>query len=516
MSEPRDQYSITGKIPVPQETAAVLVVGAGDAGLAAAAEAASRGSHVVLVDENPLDPALYGIDVPFSFGGRMTGVVRHRGQMLEQVLSSRPELQEVIEAGVDVRLGTTAWGLYCNSASLKALPSSMVGLADAERSWLCGFDHLILATGARDLSLAFNGWDQPGVVGAKGLTSLIETYNAFAGRQVVILGSGALAARTALLVKRRGYEVIALVEVLPTARCDERDLRELDRAEIRVLTNHTPKRAVGGHDGVESLIVVNPEGVETQLTCDTVCFAVGVVPAIELLQSAGGEVIADSRRGGHVPLLSGARTSLSNVYAVGPCAGISDLLHHSQQSARQAARQALCNQPVEAVDPGPDAWEYQVIWYRALVRMSEASVVVCQCEGVTRTDLLEVRAPRYLGPPTLQAKTRDIGTMLNDGPVDQDQIKRLTRACMGVCQARRCREQVSFTLAEAAGIAPNAVPLAGYRAPVRPIALKILADLEEIAALTTNWHPWFGIRGQWAMYEDIGTEREFTSVFGGS
>jgi hypothetical protein len=95
-----------------------------------------------------------------------------------------------------------------------------------------------------------------------------------------------------------------------------------------------------------------------------------------------------------------------------------------------------------------------------------------------------------------------------DGPVNQDQIKRLTRACMGACQARRCREQVALILAAAAGVSPSSVPLAGFRPPARPLPLKLLADWEEHPAMSANWEIWMAIPGQWTPYADIDTEAD--------
>jgi hypothetical protein len=103
---------------------------------------------------------------------------------------------------------------------------------------------------------------------------------------------------------------------------------------------------------------------------------------------------------------------------------------------------------------------------------------------------------------------RDLTTLARDGPVNQDQVKRLTRACMGVCQARRCREQVALTLAVATDTPVEAIPLAGFRAPVRPLPLKVLAAWDEAEAMSAGWDVWFGIPSQWTPYADIGTDRE--------
>ena len=98
-----------------------------------------------------------------------------------------------------------------------------------------------------------------------------------------------------------------------------------------------------------------------------------------------------------------------------------------------------------------------------------------------------MRPPRYLGDPPPAAAARDLGRLLDDGPANQDQVKRLTRAGMGPCQGRRCREQVALTLACAVQRRRPTVPLAGYRAPVRPLPLKVLADWDETPAMTADW-----------------------------
>src|SRR5690348_14173864 len=108
----RDRASVAGKQPPIDEATDLLIVGAGPAGIAAALTAASGGVRVTLVDENPVPLQTMGEDVPLHFGGRMAPTVANRNAVLESILRARPELAEAIDGGVDVRLGTAAWGLF--------------------------------------------------------------------------------------------------------------------------------------------------------------------------------------------------------------------------------------------------------------------------------------------------------------------------------------------------------------------------------------------------------------------
>ena len=112
----------------------VVVIGAGPSGVAAALKARQGGASVLLVDENPVPGASMGNDVPIYFGGRMTAATQHSERMLEAVFMSLPALEEAIEAGVELLLGTCAWGVYRNGPGVQSLPDQVVGLADAKRS----------------------------------------------------------------------------------------------------------------------------------------------------------------------------------------------------------------------------------------------------------------------------------------------------------------------------------------------------------------------------------------------
>jgi hypothetical protein len=181
-------------------------------------------------------------------------------------------------------------------------------------------------------------------------------------------------------------------------------------------------------------------------------------------------------------------------------------------AALASLQRAPAESPPAPVESTFDAIAYQQAWMRALMAVNSASTVICQCEEISREALLAVRPPAYLGAPSQAQSRRDLARLLEDGPANQDQIKRLTRACMGPCQARRCREQVALALACASNEPAARVPLAGYRAPIRPLPLSLLAAWDETPAMARFWDVWMGIPGQWTPYDDIGTEREALSA----
>ena len=272
-----DRIAQAGKHREPEARYDLLVVGGGPAGAAAALTAAEGGASVLLVDENPVDPGLMGLDVPLWFGARYTAEVQTPERLTAQVFAANPLLEAAMEAGVEIQLGVSCWGAWVPGWGLASLPGAIAGLADAEHAWTVGFDRIVIATGARDVALAFPGWNQPGVMGARGFLSLVETYNAFAGRRIVVLGSGALARRVVQAAQAHGLEVVAAVEIAD---------RPLDEFGVRVLTNAVPLEARGGLDGVTGLEVsVGAESVN--LACDTVVMAVSLTPTVELFDVLG-------------------------------------------------------------------------------------------------------------------------------------------------------------------------------------------------------------------------------------
>ena len=495
----------------------LLVVGAGPAGLAAAIAAAGHGMSVVLVDENPVPPETMGDDIPLHFGSRMSGAVRNRTAMIEAMLASEPALADAIEAGVDVRLGTIVWGLYANGPSVGWLPGKVAGLSDGEASWMLGFKAAIVATGRRDMGLAFPGWQLPGVMGATAAERLAARYGALDARRAVVLGSSAEALLAALALHRAGVKLAAIVEQAAAPIGPAPLLDELAAAEVPVLTRHTIAAAEGGMDGVAGATLARLDDGGARITgsamtmeCDTIVLGIGAVPVIELLDAVGCRPVFSPARGGHVPFTDGSQmTSVSGIYAVGDCAGVWPEKSTDRRVAEAEGRRAAAHatQTAAAADAAPpaepsvDLSAYRLAWVRSAVidavpAPGAAEAHVCQCEEVTAREILEVRPPRYLGWQHPLRNSADLSALLGNGPPNPDQVKRLTRAGMGLCQGRRCREQVAALLALGAGTGLGEVPLATFRAPVRPIALGLAGSLPESPEMAEHWDVWFGIPGQ--------------------
>jgi len=523
-----DRRSIAGKAPRADRQVPLVVVGAGAAGVAAAVEAARAGVEVLLVDEHPVDNDMMAMDVPLCFGQRMDATVRNRAAMLERIVETNPALATAHDAGVDVQLGTYVWGAFVNGPTVQELQAPMLGLADDRRSWLVSYDRLIVAAGARDVLLGFAGWERAGTLGANGAAALLTRYRALAARRVLVVGSGALALHTAGLALAHGVEVAGVVELGPRVRGDAGMAKTLAERGVAFFTGHTLGEARGRTGEIESAVLVavdadgRPVGATQEIACDAVCVAVGLVPSVELLHLVGVRLRFVDALGGWVPEVDDwMRTSVPTVFAAGDCAGFHAAMLAAPDVAREQGRRAGLGAavslgalerhhadtrrgvltPPPAASEGPASWQ---VWLRALIEAGGWEVNVCQCEEVTRRELVETKPPRYLKWDSPQMNARDLAALLRDGAVNQDQIKRLTRAGMGPCQSRRCREQVGLLLAQAAGTSLDHIPMPTFRPPIRPLPLNVLWPTDEPAAMREDWVSWFGIPTQFSPHWTAG------------
>jgi NAD(P)H-nitrite reductase large subunit len=89
--------------------------------------------------------------------------------------------------------------------------------------------------------------------------------------------------------------------------------------------------------------------------------------------------------------------------------------------------------------------------------MAEEDLVICRCEEVSLEEILEA---------------------INEGAGTINEVKRRTRAGMGLCQGKTCHRLVTQILARQTGQPVGEVLPSTFRPPVRPIALGILSSVE--------------------------------------
>ena len=246
----------------------VLVVGAGPAGLAAAAEAAATGARVMLVeqDREPGGSALWG-DAP------------------------APVTREALEtAGVRVLTRTTASGLWDHGfvtlAEKLAEPGEPVAPGrPAQRLWHVRAGRIVLATGAIERPLAFAGNDRPGVMLSQAVRSYIRRFGVLPGRRVVIATNNDDAYATADAIAQAGGEVVAILD----ARAERGQVAVEASERFAVHTNAFPLAARGGKHGLV--------GVEADIWTERVSFAAdllamsgGFTPVVHLHSQAGGKL----------------------------------------------------------------------------------------------------------------------------------------------------------------------------------------------------------------------------------
>jgi len=90
-----------------------------------------------------------------------------------------------------------------------------------------------------------------------------------------------------------------------------------------------------------------------------------------------------------------------------------------------------------------------------LMQNENTEIMICRCEDITRQQVLDCIADGY----------RTI-----------DEIKRVTRAGMGPCQGRTCRQLIAMELSRAYGVPMEDVLMPTFRPPTKPMSLGALAD----------------------------------------
>jgi len=312
-------------VPIPRKTPPTLpdqepqvtIVGAGPAGLSAAALLGELGAQVTLYDENPVAGGQLAKQIHRFFGSKehYAGV---RGFEIARLLEARAR-----NAGVRILLDTTVFGIY---------PDLVLGLYQPGRPvWFERARQLILAVGATERGLPFPGWTLPGVMGAGAAQTLMNVHRVLPGRRAVMVGAGNVGLIVAYQLLQAGAQVAAVVDAAPSIGGYHVHAAKLRRYGVPILTEHTVV-AARGESSVERVTIgrllpgggFDPASLQ-DLEADLVCLAVGLTPQVELAQMAGCRIRWDAALGGHVVEVDeNLQTSVPGVYVSGDLSGVEE------------------------------------------------------------------------------------------------------------------------------------------------------------------------------------------------
>ncbi len=294
----------------------LIVVGGGPAGLSASIEAAKRGLSVVVFDENA-KPGGQLFKQIHKFFGSKEHKAKVRGFRIGQEL-----LKNAADAGVEVVLNATVIGLFQEK-------ELTVKIEDVVHHYKA--DTVIIATGAMENMVPFDGWTLPGVIGAGAAQTMMNLHGVMPGKKVLMLGSGNVGLVVSYQLMQAGCELVAICDAAPSVGGYGVHAAKVARCGVPFYTSHTIVKAEGT-DCVTGVTIceVGPDwkfvpGKEKHFDVDTICLAVGLSPMSQLAQMAGCNMEDNPKKAGLVPITNEyGETSISGIFAAGDVSGIEE------------------------------------------------------------------------------------------------------------------------------------------------------------------------------------------------
>lgn len=455
----------------------IAIVGAGPAGLAAAARAAELGLSVLLADENPAPGGqIYRAITTTPVADKsVLGVDYWKGG----ALVTRLERTSATYAP-----GCTVWSVAPDEAGGFELGLSLGGQAR-----LVGAGQVILATGAQERPFPIPGWTLPGVMTAGAAQIALKSSGLVPSGRTVIAGCGPLLYLLAGQLAAAGADIVAVLDTTPrrnwlsalAALPDflrspylAKGLKLMAQARRRLSfrTGVTALAAEGS--GKVTGVKVTRGGATETIPCDALLLHQGVIPGINLSNAAGCAQHFDTVQHCWTPTVDDwFASSIPGIAIAGDGAGIG------------GAESAALRGEIAALDAA-----------RRLGQISEAqrnehaaptqAKLARSLRGRRFLDLLYRPADTFLAPPAddtivcrceevTAGQIRDTASRL--GVTGPNQMKAFLRCGMGPCQGRLCGPTVVELIAQVRGVSAEETGYYRLRPPVKPVTLAELAAL---------------------------------------
>lgn len=343
----RHTHPVDWKNPDPSGRYNLVVIGAGPAGLVAAAGAAGLGAKVALIERGLMGGDCLNVGcVPSKalircahaaadvrdaarFGVHVTGepridfgAVMERMRRLRAGLSHHDSMARFTELGIDVFLGEAAFdGRHSVVVSGQRLM----------------FSRALIATGARAIAPPIEGLEEAGYLTNETVFSLTELPP-----RLAVVGAGPIGCEMAQAFARLGSRVTLIeagLQIMP--REEEEAAKIVHDALIRdgVMIVCGGKAASIETEGSERILHLICHGEKRDLRVDAVLIGVGRAPNVEHLGLAAAGVEYDIKQG--VRVNDYLQTTNPRIYAAGDVASVYKFTHAADAMARIVLRNAL-------------------------------------------------------------------------------------------------------------------------------------------------------------------------------
>ena len=278
----------------------LLIVGAGPAGIDAALGAMDSNKRIILIDEQDelgggalADPALW--------------------QWLER---SHKALTDA--PNVKILTRTTAFGYYHDNliGAVQRLTDHLPDITDTprEKLWRIRAGEVVLAQGAIERPLVFDGNDTPGVMLSSAAKVYATRYGVAIGKAPALMTAHDSGWHDVFALAKAGIGIAAIIDV--RQHVDSALMREADRLGIVVHLNHSVIGVTGRHGVCSVQICNNDDYLGRRIDCDALLMAGGWTPSVHLWSHSKGSLKWRDDLGAYVP-----DQPNENARSVGACSG---------------------------------------------------------------------------------------------------------------------------------------------------------------------------------------------------
>jgi sarcosine oxidase subunit alpha len=434
----------------------VLVIGAGPAGLAAALAAAETGARVIICDEQQ------------ELGGSLLEAAPD-----SEHAAWRDQALATLSGHARVRrlARTTAFGMFAqNFVGLAERVTEHLANPDAdlprERLWQVRAQRVVLATGAIERPLVFNGNDRPGIMLAGAARTYLHRYGVRVGTRAVIATSSDSAYQVAADLARAGITIAAIADTRLAPSAEAAALAASANLPVRAST--FVAKTSGRLRVSSATLAPIGGGAAERISCDLLLMSGGYTPSVHLFSQARGTLRFDATTGAFIPAGSDG-----SVLAAGACAGI-----FGTDAAIADGAKAGRNEQ-SAPNSAPAAVQTQ-----AAIPAARGRAFVDFQNDVT---------------------TKDIKLALREGFSSVEHVKRYTTVGMATDQGKTSNINALGLIADTRNTDIPHVGLTTFRMPYTPVTFGTLAGAARGSLFDpirkTPVHDWAERQG--AVFEDV-------------